>query len=79
MFKLFRKEKQCGGDNSYDSAKLGCTAHGELTVTIRTNKQDISHGNSALETYGYMFGKWIVKRSSEYFCIGLYRALRERG
>jgi len=48
-----------------------------LTTTIRTNRQDISNGNPTLEQYGYMFGKWIIKRSSIHFCIGLYKALKE--
>lgn len=69
--------KLCGGSNSYDSTKLGCDSHGELTVTIRTNRQEIANGNSALEQYGYIFGKWIIKRSNMYFCIGLYKALKE--
>jgi len=71
--------KYCGGSNSYESTKLGCEAHGELTATIRTNKQEISNGNQNIEQYGYMFGKWIIKKTCTNFCIGLYKALKEGG
>lgn len=88
MIKMFKRalsskeikdmyDKQCGGNNSYDSTKIGCNPHGELTVTIRTNQQEISNSNEKLELMGYMFGKWIVKRCSDYFCIGLNKALKE--
>ena len=65
----------CGGQNKYESIKIGCNAHAEMTATIRTNLQDISNGNPAIEQFGYMFGQWLIKRSSEYFLIGLYNAL----
>lgn len=65
----------CGGQNKYETTKVGANAHAELTATIRTNLQDISNGNPTLEQYGYLFGQWLIKRSSEYFLIGLYDAL----
>ena len=68
----------CGGDNKYNSiAKIESNPHGLLTTTIRTNIQEISNGNTTIEMAGYMFGKWLVKNTSEYFSIGLYKALKE--
>ena len=69
--------KFCGGSNSYESVKVGNNSHAEMTVSIRTNIQDISKSNVELETLGYIFGTWIIKRSSMHFCIGLYKALKE--
>jgi hypothetical protein len=68
---------RCGGSNSYESIKVGCKSNAEATVTIRTNTQEIANSNDKQEMFGYMLGKWIVKRSSAYFCKGLYVALKE--
>jgi hypothetical protein len=65
----------CGGQNKYETTKVGANAHAEMTATIRTNIQGIANSNPALEQYGYMFGQWLIKRSSEYFLTGLYDAL----
>jgi len=76
--KLFEKvRKLCGGTNSYQSIKVGCKPDGEMTVTIRTNKQEIANGGEKLETFGYMFGKWLINQRSIYFCNGLFKALKE--
>jgi len=68
----------CGGQNKYESIKVGINSHAELTATIRTNIQDIANSNEKLEMFGYMFGKWLTKRSSIYFLTGLSKALMEK-
>jgi hypothetical protein len=89
MLKMFKRalsekeikkmyEKQCGGNNSYDSTKIGNKSDGEMTATIRTNIQEIANSNEKLEMFGYMFGKWLTKRSSIYFLTGLSKALMEK-
>lgn len=65
----------CGGQNKYESIKVGANSHAELTATIRTNIQEIANSNEKLEMFGYMYGKWLTKRSSTYFLTGLYKAL----
>jgi hypothetical protein len=70
-------KKLCGGNNSYDSTKVMCNPHGEMTATIRTNKQEIANSNEKLQLFGYTFGKWLIKKTNVYFMIGLYNAIKE--
>lgn len=69
----------CGGNNSYKTIKLGCSSHAEMTVTVRTNIQEIVNSNEKLDMLGYMFGKWIKKNADDYFLSGLFKALSEGG
>ena len=71
--------KFCGGNNSYTSIKAGVRSNAEMTVTVRTNIQEIANGNGQLDQYGYMFGKWIKKNADSYFLSGLFKALSDRG
>lgn len=68
----------CGGQNKYETTKVGANSNAELTATIRTNIQGIANGNEKLEMFGYMFGQWLTKRSSIYFLTGLSKALMEK-
>jgi hypothetical protein len=69
--------KLCGGINSYVSIKLGCKSDGEMTITIRTNYQEIANENNKQELFGYMLGKWLMKNTSVFFCNGLFKCLKE--
>lgn len=48
-----------------------------MTVTVRTNIQEIANGNGTLDQYGYMFGKFLKKNADGYFLSGLFKALAE--
>lgn len=70
-------QKLCGGSNNYTSMKIACKPDGELTITIRTNKQEIINGNEKVELGGYMFGKWLMKQTNVFFVNGMFKALKE--
>jgi len=70
--------KACGGNNSFVSIKVGCKPDGELTTTIRINKQELANSNEKLELLGYMFAKWIIKNTSVFFVIGMFKAFKEQ-
>jgi hypothetical protein len=71
-------KKLCGGANTYVSIRVQSNSDGEMTTTIRKNYQEIANGNSTMEQYGYMFGKWLMNKTSVYFVNGVFKAFKEQ-